>query len=169
MHMLAIPSWMEDFIFIKLIVLHNRSGSLSAHPSFLYILKSNNVGKNLSAYWIYMKTPQFNGSCSGAVNHPRDFETWNATLQLHSGQDGLLKASALWCPLWQPGDWWWLVLPYHPCRVTLTQTILDIRIHQATAARTSHRERQLPMYRSRSPAFGSGWLTWSLIFVYCCH
>lgn len=28
--------------------------------------------------------------------------------------------------------------PYHPCRVTLTQTILDIGIHQATVARTSH-------------------------------
>lgn len=27
---------------------------------------------------------------------------------------------------------------YQPCRVTLTQTILDIRIHQATVARMSH-------------------------------
>lgn len=25
-------------------------------------------------------------------------------------------------------------VPYHPCRVTLTQSILDIKIHQATGA-----------------------------------
>lgn len=42
-----------------------------------------------------MKSPQFDSSCSSAVNLPRDFETRNGTLQLHGEQDGLLKASEL--------------------------------------------------------------------------
>lgn len=46
--------------------------------------------------------------------------------------------------------------PYHPCRVTLTQTILD-RIHQASVARMSHTycEGQPLMHRCLSPVFGS--------------
>lgn len=55
--------------------------------------------KNPSPGDIYVNTPQFDGSCSGAANHPRDFETRTGTLQLRGDHDGLLKASELLRPL----------------------------------------------------------------------
>lgn len=70
---------------------------------------------------------------SGHVNHPLHVE--NMKCDTAAAQwTRWKKANVVWRSLRQPGDWLWFFCPISPCRVTLTQSILDIKIRQATGA-----------------------------------
>lgn len=80
---------------LKCIVLQSAFDCLTAYPSSPFTYLKIRVQIDPSPGYIYVETPQFDGSCSGAVSHPRDFETRTGTLQLHGDHDGLVKASEL--------------------------------------------------------------------------
>lgn len=148
---------------------------------YIYATRAWNSETTRTPRWIYRKS-WLSVTTSGHVDHPRRCQkTWNVILQLRSGQHESQKANILCLPsdsLLIDGGF---SVPYHPCRVTLSQSIFDIKIHQATGAGATEChiplcEWQLLMHGSPSwcwasmlvrPFSGSGsqtWASWLLAF-----
>lgn len=113
MHMLAIPSWMEDFKSSNLLSFTIDLDNFQHIPvpsTYLKVTMLERSSQHIEFIWNHrslMAAVQVLSIILQILKH--EMRHYSC-----SGQDGLLKASTPRCPLWQPGDWWWLGLPVSP-------------------------------------------------------